>query len=287
MIISKIKLINWKNFLEAETALQERVFVVGANATGKSNFLDVFVFLNDLARTGGGLQQAVDIRGGVSSIRNAAATDKSYIGIEVHLANKPKDEPEYIYSIKFKGAGGGIVKSVAQIVEEKAWSKKADKWVLNRSEKNKKENHTTLQYTYLQQVSANEEFREVYRFFNDINYVNIIPQIIREPSSSNVAEKKFDAYGRNLIEKIGLTNEKTRNSYLKKLNDVLKAAVPDFESLKFSKQNGKENHLHIKFKSWRSKTELHNETTAWPRLGFAFQRMATKMAAPSQKCSAG
>lgn len=44
MIISKLKLKNWKNFKEAEVDLKDRVFIVGANASGKSNFLDAFRF---------------------------------------------------------------------------------------------------------------------------------------------------------------------------------------------------------------------------------------------------
>ena len=36
MIISKIELFNWKNFHRCEVGVQERCFVVGANAAGKS-----------------------------------------------------------------------------------------------------------------------------------------------------------------------------------------------------------------------------------------------------------
>ena len=50
-----MRLSNWKNFREATTRLQDRMFLVGPNASGKSNFRDVFRFLRDLAATGGGL----------------------------------------------------------------------------------------------------------------------------------------------------------------------------------------------------------------------------------------
>ena len=59
MIVSSIKLKNWKNFQNVDVKLKERVFVVGPNASGKSNFLDVFRFLRDIAKPGGGLQKAV------------------------------------------------------------------------------------------------------------------------------------------------------------------------------------------------------------------------------------
>lgn len=42
MYISRIKLYNWKNFHDCEVVLSERCFIVGANATGKSNFLMLY-----------------------------------------------------------------------------------------------------------------------------------------------------------------------------------------------------------------------------------------------------
>lgn len=73
MHISHIKLRNWKNFKEVEADLTLRTFVIGPNASGKSNLLDVFRFLRDVANDG--LRKAVgEERGGVSTIRCLAAT---------------------------------------------------------------------------------------------------------------------------------------------------------------------------------------------------------------------
>ena len=47
-----IKLRNWKNFGNVAVALSDRMFVIGANASGKSNFLDAFRFLKDVATDG-------------------------------------------------------------------------------------------------------------------------------------------------------------------------------------------------------------------------------------------
>ncbi|WP_461317578.1 AAA family ATPase [Bradyrhizobium embrapense] len=41
MLVSRIKLQNWRNFRTVDVPLRERTFVVGPNAAGKSNFLDV------------------------------------------------------------------------------------------------------------------------------------------------------------------------------------------------------------------------------------------------------
>ncbi len=74
MLVSKVTLKNWRNFRKLDLVLRDRVFVVGPNASGKSNFLDVFRFLRDIAKAeGGGLQKAIKERGGVSKIRSLAA----------------------------------------------------------------------------------------------------------------------------------------------------------------------------------------------------------------------
>lgn len=64
---------NWRNFSLVDVALQQRVFLVGPNAAGKSNLLDALRFLHDLVAVGGGFQEAVGKRGGVSRLRSLAA----------------------------------------------------------------------------------------------------------------------------------------------------------------------------------------------------------------------
>ncbi len=70
MIVKHLKLKNWKNFKHVSVDLTERVFLAGPNASGKSNFLDAFRFLRDIAKPGGGLQNAVSDRGGISKINS-------------------------------------------------------------------------------------------------------------------------------------------------------------------------------------------------------------------------
>lgn len=81
----KLRLKNWKNFTDAAIDLQERMFLVGPNASGKSNLLDAFRFLRELASPGGGFREAARRRGGVIAIRCLAARRKSDVEIGVDL----------------------------------------------------------------------------------------------------------------------------------------------------------------------------------------------------------
>ena len=87
MFISKLHLINWRNFKTVDIPLEERMFIVGPNASGKSNLLDVFRFLKDIAKPDGGLQKAVMKRGGLSKIRNLSARKSAQVEIEVGLTD--------------------------------------------------------------------------------------------------------------------------------------------------------------------------------------------------------
>ena len=53
MLITRLKLKNWRNFKKVDVNLRERVYVIGPNASGKSNF-DVLRFLRDIAKPGRG-----------------------------------------------------------------------------------------------------------------------------------------------------------------------------------------------------------------------------------------
>jgi predicted ATPase len=96
MYVQKLRVENWKNFQKGETRLNHRLFLVGPNASGKSNFLDIFRFLRDLSISGGGLRKAVDLRGGVSAIRSLAARRYSQIVLDLELKEENSDKEKYV-----------------------------------------------------------------------------------------------------------------------------------------------------------------------------------------------
>ena len=50
MKVSRIILKNWFNFQSVDVPLTDRIFCIGANASGKSNFLDAFRMMMPLCR---------------------------------------------------------------------------------------------------------------------------------------------------------------------------------------------------------------------------------------------
>ncbi|TAJ45615.1 AAA family ATPase [Methanofollis fontis] len=71
MKIAGIVVRNFKSFRDADVRLGPFSVVIGPNAAGKSNFVEVFSFLSDCARDG--LADAVSLQGGAAYIRNLRA----------------------------------------------------------------------------------------------------------------------------------------------------------------------------------------------------------------------
>lgn len=259
MYISRIKLVNWKNFHECDVALKGRCFVIGANASGKSNFLDVFRFLKDIVKDGGGLQSAVRERGGISKIRCLAARQKTDIRIDVDITEDGHDSPKWRYSIDFKQGGGGLIQPRAFILEETVFNYYKGESILNRNEQSQDEDNETRQSTHLEQAASNGAFREVKDVFNNFSYINVVPQLVRG-NGSYIDNMDEDDYGRNFLQRISILNENTRNSYLKTINQILPLAVPQFKDLTFYKDGNGRPHLAARYMDWRAKGSKQDES---------------------------
>ena len=259
MIISKIELFNWKNFHRCEVGVQERCFVVGANAAGKSNFIDALRFLRDVAKQGGGLQTAVRVRGGITKIRCLAAREQSNVKLAIELSESDSRELCWHYELNFKHTGGGILENQVKIVSEKVFSGREQRYVLDRSAETLGEDEETLKYTYLEQPNANKDFRVIQQFLQNVEYLNVVPQMVRESASSSYSGDKEDYYGRNFLKRLALLNDNTRRSYFRKINEFLKLAVPQLEELSFVKDEIGVPHLEARYVHWRTRGSKQQE----------------------------
>ena len=158
MYITHLTLRNWRNFREVEAPLRERTYLLGPNASGKSNLLDVFRFLRDVSKPeGGGLQKAVADRGGMKKLRCLHARKRSDVRIEVAFAQGPDESPIWQYVLGFKNEGKGRHRTL--ITEEHV--RKNGEEVISRPTPEDKTDRYRLTQTYLEQIQMNAEFREL------------------------------------------------------------------------------------------------------------------------------
>jgi predicted ATPase len=243
--ITRLQLENWKNFQSLDLHFQQRVFLVGPNASGKSNLLDALRFLRDLATVGGGFQAAVQKRGGLKSIRCLAArrTPEVALAIEIGTDEEPN---RWHYELRFnQGLAGGA--AVEEVTKERVL--RGDQVLLDRPSAEDKRDFARRSQTHLEQVTANLKFREIADFLNSIRYLHIVPQILREPERSPNRDK--DPFGGDLLQQIALTRTNTQKARLRKIAKALQVAVPQLRELELWRDSRGAPHLRGKYEHWR------------------------------------
>jgi predicted ATPase len=253
MYISRLILKNWKNFQKVDVELQLRTFIIGPNASGKSNFLDAIRFLRDLTKTGGGLQYAVNtVRGGVSKIRCLSARSQPDIEVGIEISDDISKKVLWKYRLLFNQVGGGVRDLYATIKQEQAWNAK-NELVLDRDDKRKKEDDRLIQYTHLEQPTSNQKFRPIADFLSEIRYLHLIPHLVRNSRQIIMPEEQADYFGKDLIERINKLNKKTQSSSFKRIEIALKQAVPHLKELTLAKDKNGIPHLQANYEHWRPK----------------------------------
>lgn len=261
MMISHLKLVNWKNFRSVDVPLRQRMYIVGPNASGKSNFLDVFRFLHEIAKKGGSLHDAIENRDNFSKIRCLAARRNPLVEIEIHLSDSLQEDqlpttiPTWVYKLGIGQEERGLHRPYVkyEVVEHQG------QIILNRPTPQDKKDNELLYETHLQQSSQNVNFRQIAKFLEDIRYFHIIPQVIRHPQAFKGPNIPEDPFGRNFLELLAKTPKNIRDSRLKKIEAALKAAVPALSHLTFVPDSYGIPHLEARYDHWRPDAGKQNE----------------------------
>ena len=121
MAIKRIRVRNFKSFKDLEVELGKFNVLIGANASGKSNFIRIFEFLRDIVKHG--LDNAISMQGGSEYLRNISIGSSEDFSLEVvsdqrsreliRLEEKGSSEMKiyetiYKFTIKFNETGSGF-----------------------------------------------------------------------------------------------------------------------------------------------------------------------------------
>lgn len=231
MYITYLKLKNWRNFREAEARFAHHSYIIGPNASGKSNLLDVFRFLRDVCKpAGGGLQKAVEDRGGISKLRCLHARRDPEVRIEVHFSDRmDATSPSWRYVLGFKPEGTGAHRLL--VSTEEVWQ--GERNILSRPDEDDKKDGQLLTETHLEQTRANGRFRAITDYFSGVTYLHLIPQLLKFGDKIGGNRLEDDPFGQGFLERIAKCPERTRDKRLAKISKALSAAVPQFRELRF------------------------------------------------------
>ena len=276
MIITHLSATNWRNFQQIDVPLTVRQFIVGPNASGKSNLLDIFRFLQDIAKNeGGGLQEAVAGRGGVPIIRNLVTEQEAEIAIDISLADTLESPETWRYAIRFRQVSQDqsyAHRYFASLTYERVW--KDGKLLIDRPDTEDKKDPDRLIRTILE--DTNQNFQELVDFFQSITYLHLVPQLLRFPDLITVGSVETDVnaqrsakisrrkstrtqLGHGLLDKIASVDEETRRSRMKTIEEALKIAVPQLEHLEFHHDEMGRPHLSVRCSHWHPNSPAQHE----------------------------
>lgn len=249
MRFTRLRLVNWRNFREVDLLLARRAFIVGPNASGKSNLLDAFRFLRDIAEPEGGFQRAVQDRDGVSQIRCLHARQPPDIAVEVEILLEPN---RWSYRLEFGQETRG--KRRPMVRRERVI--KNGEVLLDRPDEQDEADDNRLTQTHLEQVTTNRHFRAIAEALAEVRYLHVIPQLVRRPRPVNGGR---DPFGSDFLEQLATTPKKTLEARLRKINQALKVAVPQLQELKLERDELGVPHLKGLYEHWRPKAGWQTE----------------------------
>jgi predicted ATPase len=259
MYISNLKLRNWRNFTNVDVDLKETVYLIGPNASGKSNLLDIFRFMRDIVNPkGGGLQQAIDSRGGLKKIRSLAALKPAWVELEFEFRENlqnAKNPPDWRYKLWINYEGKGKQRPI--VLKEEVW-RKNEKLVGRPDQDDEADPERRIQ-TYIEQINMNREYREISNFFSDVLYLHLVPQLLKFSDQLSLRHLESDPFGQGLLEEISGTQKRTRDFRLRTIEDILLKVIPNLEQLQFKKdETTGRPHLEMRYNHWRP-------TAGWQR----------------------
>ena len=153
MAIRRIRVSNYKSFGNLDVSLGNFNVLIGANASGKSNFIQILKFLRDIATDG--LENAISLQGGIAYLRNMRIGSSAPLALEV-TTNQPValpiaatmvdgstlsvrvDESTYAFELRFKE------KDPAFVVAADRWTVKARFFVYEADERRDRFTERTL-----------------------------------------------------------------------------------------------------------------------------------------------
>lgn len=250
MIVTEVEIRNWRNICHARVALDRRVFAVGPNAGGKSNFLDVFRFLASVTRPGGGLFRAVEERAGVCAIHCRTGRGDGF-EIAVTLGKVGAARQAWKYALGVQPCDRKDTRPV--VVFEKVW--RGEEQILDRPDREDRADPERLRETYLENVTTNGAFREIADFFAGVIFQHLFPQTARESirqGSGIWPEAPRDGSVQSLLDSIVATPAAERNRRIRRIEAALKLAVPQLKSLGLAMTKEGRLQLETIFEKWRS-----------------------------------
>jgi predicted ATPase len=252
---TRLALSNWRNFRKVDLRLGQRVFIVGPNASGKSNLIDALRFLRDIAAPGGSLLNAVKERQGMTHIRSLHAIgSKANVRIEVELLIDEDPQP-WAYTLELSGSEAERRPRPLRVELERV--RHGEQEVLSRPGPGE-EDPRLLTQTHLEQISQSLKFSKLAEALASLVSVHVVPQVARIPARAEEFSKR-EAPGSDFIDQLASLPDRQQGKVLRQIERLLRVAVPRFSELAVDRDELGRPHLKARYEHWRRQGSWQNE----------------------------
>ena len=93
--------------------------------------------------------------------------------------------------------------------------------MLRRPDADDDKDSERLRQTHLEGISTNKTFREIYRVFNSIRYLHVLPPLVRQPERFTGRDLTGETFGSDFREQIARSTPKIRQSRLRRIENAL------------------------------------------------------------------
>jgi predicted ATPase len=177
VVVPRVVLKNYKSIAVCDVTLRPLTVLVGANGSGKSNFVDGLRFVADALRTS--LDHALRDRGGIKEVRRRSGGHPTHFAIRLDLSLK-ESRGHYTFRIGAKKPGGFEVQHEECVVGKHHYQVTAGT-VIKSSMGSPPA--AAIDRLYLVNASGVPEFRPVYDALSNMGFYNLNPDQIRELQS--------------------------------------------------------------------------------------------------------
>lgn len=262
MKLRSLSLKNWKNFQRVDDLrFHDSTFVIGANAGGKSNLLDALRFLRDVAAPSGknpqegGLQVAVNRRGGLSRIRCLAARKDPEVRFQLVLEDERGVEWKYCLGFRGEGQGNNRI-----LVSEESVETSDGRVRMRRPDKQDNRDRDLLTVTHLESLNSNRDFRPVSHFLAATTYLHLVPQLLKHSNDIGGNQLRGDPFGQGFLARLAETPKRTTDSRLRRIGRALRDVVPRFSEIRLERDAEGRPHLGARFDHWRAHGSWQRES---------------------------
>jgi predicted ATPase len=174
-LISRVVLRNYKSIGACDVRLGELTVLVGANGSGKSNFLDALHLVRDALTAS--LENALNERGGLSEVRRRSSGHPTHFGIRLEFRLKNGQAGHYAFNVGALRDRGYEVQKEECVVGAHGFTIERGKVVRNTEEAFPA---ITSDRLALVAASGMANFRPLFDALTATGFYNLNPKLIRE-----------------------------------------------------------------------------------------------------------